>query len=949
MGEVYSAFDPELERQVAIKTIQLDADADAARHLEKEARALARVRHPNIVTVYDVGVHDGGVFVAMELLQGEPLSGWIAPPKPWLRVVEVFLGAAEGLAAVHEVGIVHRDFKPANVMVEPDGRVVVLDFGLARLHRGVGTSHPVDPHASVDGPSTRSVVGTPGYMAPEQLEGDPATAASDQFAWCVSLFEALHGQRPFSGRHVVELLADIRKGPHARHGPGAHGVPPWLDRIVLRGLAADPAQRHASMRALADRLRAGLRRRARVRWIAGGVAGATVVALVAARGTTAAVGPEVGCVEEGAAALRQVWTDQRRAQIEAAFARSDRPHAAATVQRLAPRLSRYADSWRASLGRACVQTHVQRTASVETLAARQRCLQRQTVALRATVDVLAEAGQSPEIVDQSLALVSDLADPARCLGPDATAHAGPDDEDTALPVVAATAEAAARRRAGQFDLARAKIDEAHTAARRRPSDAALVDVLAERAKISEAQGDYDAALDDAMAVLAVATELELPARQAHAALHVMVLHGLRRAEYDHARRWQTIAAAATQHLPADDELRRRLLWYDGAIGRRRGDAKTAETRLRQALAQYEAAEGDPLDIASIVLELALCVGDQARWEESQRLTERALELRKQALGPRHPGVADTYSSLATVAGQQGRHDEAIALGERALAIYEDGVDPRHPHVATLLNNLGIARASKGEYDQALASYDRSLSIREQVLGPTHEDVAETLTNRGWSLTSVGEHEAARADLERARTILERAKGPQAPDLAAVLANLGQVAQSQGDLDLATDCLRRGLQIAEATQGRDHPAAGIAHHNLGDLLAETGHCRDAIVHFEQAIAIFDDVFGEAATQLAYPLTSLGRCELEAGDVAAAQATLRRAWGIRDGAEVPPQELGTTAMTLAAALWADPSTRDEAQAIAEAGISAFARDGERSAAELADARAWLQRQRAVTTTP
>ncbi len=304
MGVVYAARDEELERVVAIKLLRDDGgDSEGERRrLLREAKALARLSHPAVVTVHDVGVHEGHTFLAMELVDGETLDAWLrAGPgegRSWREVVSVYLGAGEGLAAAHAEGVVHRDFKPANVMVRGDGRVVVLDFGLARGPRAqradAGHHGYVAPQASSGARAalglteTGTIAGTPAYMSPEQFEGRRVTAASDQFSFCVALYEGLHGRRPFAGQTVAELARNVTEGTRTSAPPRA--LPRELVAALDRGLSAAPEDRFASINELLAALRAIVAApqeasRAHSPWIV-----AVAIAVVAAGGAIAARG-----------------------------------------------------------------------------------------------------------------------------------------------------------------------------------------------------------------------------------------------------------------------------------------------------------------------------------------------------------------------------------------------------------------------------------------------------------------------------------------------------------------------------------------------------------------------------------------------------------------------------------------------------------------------------------
>jgi serine/threonine protein kinase len=252
MGTVYAAHDPDLDRQVALKVMRRRSGGEELRaRLLREGQAMARLTHPGVITVYDVGTVGDQLFVAMELVTGGTLRHWTARrSRDWREVLDVFRRAGAGLACAHAAGLVHRDFKPDNVLVGDDGRVRVTDFGLARATRDEsGDAAPPDAAADpLEATLTRtgSLVGTPAYMAPEQLRGAAVDARADVFSFCVSLYEALYGDRPFAGTTLVALRDSIERGA-VRPAPRGSGVPRRLRRALLVGLRADPGDRYASM------------------------------------------------------------------------------------------------------------------------------------------------------------------------------------------------------------------------------------------------------------------------------------------------------------------------------------------------------------------------------------------------------------------------------------------------------------------------------------------------------------------------------------------------------------------------------------------------------------------------------------------------------------------------------------------------------------------------------
>jgi hypothetical protein len=273
MGQVYSAYDAELNRKLAIKLLQPRSDEtrdeDRGRFM-REGQAMARLSHPNVVAVHDVGSFGEAVFIAMDLVEGQTLEDWVEQARPsWREVTHVLLQAGHGLAAAHAAGVIHRDFKPRNILLGKDGRVCVTDFGIAtavggpeRAEPRIPKDLPLDRESSdmLSVPLTRygHVVGTLAFMSPEQLRGQGIDARSDQFSYCVTFHEALYGESPFGGETVAERY-DLIQGGVLRPVPPAAKVPDWLRKVLMRGLAAQADERFPSMEALLGEVARGRR------------------------------------------------------------------------------------------------------------------------------------------------------------------------------------------------------------------------------------------------------------------------------------------------------------------------------------------------------------------------------------------------------------------------------------------------------------------------------------------------------------------------------------------------------------------------------------------------------------------------------------------------------------------------------------------------------------------
>jgi tetratricopeptide (TPR) repeat protein/predicted Ser/Thr protein kinase len=726
MGITYLAYDEELDRKVAIKLVRSELmGEDSQKRLRREAQALARFAHPNIVAVHDVGAHQGQPFLAMEFVRGQTLGAWLAekPPHSWAEVLAVFCQAGEGLRAAHAAGLVHRDIKPANIMVGDDGRVRVLDFGLAR-HEVFGDDRagpaPVEVDAiSGDEPLTHTgmLLGTLLYMAPEHLEYGIADARSDQFSFCVGLFEALYGRQPFKGLNPRERLAAIRRGVRAEV-PARSPVPGWLHAVIVRGLAFAPDARWPSMDALLAALaRDPARIRRRRRWIAGGL-GASAVALASALIVIGLVTEDRrAAVCSGAEAqVREVWGPAQQAAIEQAMLATGVPYARDTWQRTRALLDRYAADWAAAHVDACEATAVRQEQSGEVLDQRMQCLARRRRSLRVLVGELGriDAASVAKAIDAAgrLPLVASCGDPAylssRIEPPaDPAAAALVDVLESALTraeqlqdlgrfdeglLVAQTAwrgargagyppiEAQARLRLGMLQLATAAYPAAE-------------ENLREAYFVARAEGDHDVALQ--------------------AATQLVYLLGFHVSRVEDAGEWGRHAQAELPWVSAEVEQASALNTL-GVLALVRGQHQEAFTRCQRALLVWE-----------------------------------------QVLGPEHPRLAEALDNLGVILHVQGKYEESAAQHRRALAVSERALGATHPFVAYSLNNLGAALYLQGKPAEAAAPYGRALAVREHTLGAEHPLLADPLVGLALAHLATGRAAEALPLAERALALLER--------------------------------------------------------------------------------------------------------------------------------------------------------------------------------------------------
>lgn len=429
MGVVYSAYDPDLDRKVALKLVRVgdtgsltssQATQAAQEGLVREARAMARLSHPNVVSVYDVGVHGRDVFVAMELVEGTTLRRWLRAEKRAVsEILDVFVQAGRGLDAAHQVGIVHRDFKPSNVLVGDDGLTRVMDFGLAgqsererrRQDRRDADAGSGSSAQSTHSLGTRGLMGTPAYMPPEQYESPDVDARADQYSFCVTLFEALYETRPFTAAPGLSLRdAKLRGVPDSVPHRLERAVPRRVRHALARGLSPDPAQRWASMVPLMRTLEP-LRRG---RWVAATVGTVGVAAAVAGAAVAYANHAEerAALCSGGPARMDAIWNAEIKARIRGAFHAVDVPYAATAWEKVEPELDARTIEWADMYRGACEATQIRKEQTAEIMHARMVCFDRVRLDLQALARVFAEADE--KVVEKAINAVGALPSVAHC-------------------------------------------------------------------------------------------------------------------------------------------------------------------------------------------------------------------------------------------------------------------------------------------------------------------------------------------------------------------------------------------------------------------------------------------------------------------------------------------------------------------------------------------------------
>ncbi|APR82860.1 Serine/threonine kinase PKN8 [Minicystis rosea] len=702
MGVVYAAYDPELDRRIALKLLRPDlgrARAEVRARLVREARAMALLSHPNVITVHDAGSFADEVFVAMELVTGGTLASHLAAKRrPVREILDLFARAGAGLAAAHAAGIVHRDFKPENVLIGDDGRVRVTDFGLARRVEDAEPPRAEGERADADGAYTTIAgtrLGTPAYMAPEQHEGRAADARSDQFAFSVALYEALYGERPFAGATMMELARAARAGT-VREAPSGARVPTWIRRVLLRGLRAAPDERFPSMSALLEALGRDPQRRLRRGALVGGALVALGIAFALLRTRTAP--PAVPSCRGVDVAMAAVWSADRKGAMERSFTATGKPYASDAYREATRALDAYASRWSAARIDACEATRVRGEQSEQMLDLRVACLDRRLGALDAVARLL--GGADADVVERAAQTVSALPKLDGCataaLANPIAPPRGPEAAARLQEVEVRTAEAKALKMAGKYAEAMssaARAVELSRAAGYAPSEAAALLVLADLQQRDERNAEAEKTLYEA---LWAAEAGHSDALVAEAWAELLFTVGYKEGRVEEAEKIARHAEAAARRLGADDELDIVRLNALGAIAMQRHQLDVAAGHFERAYAiASRIVPPDDIRLPVLLNAQAVVRAERGELEAALALSQRATASVERRLGPTHPDVAAGLDAVGQFSWALGRYDDALAALRRALAIRAAALPAESPLIVIAHGNLGRCCARPG--------------------------------------------------------------------------------------------------------------------------------------------------------------------------------------------------------------------------------------------------------------
>lgn len=836
MGVVYGAHDPQLDRKVAIKFFR-PRGSDTAQLRERalsEGQALAQMSHPNVVSIYDVGEYEGHVYLVMDLVEGWNLSEWTQATSPSFRQkLDALLQAGRGLLAAHRQGLVHRDFKPGNVLIGLDGVAKVADFGLVArtaIRSGlesttIDTSAVEESQAALD---TRRV-GTPKYMAPEQYLGRATDARSDQFSFCVTAYELLFGVHPFEGDNAAALQAQILAGNVRMPPSGSRGAS-RIARVLKRGMAAEPEERFETMEVLLRKLAP---RSGRL-WLVGS-SGAAMLGLGVALGLSSASAP---CEEIARVEAEGLWNDEVAHDIDSAFAATGASYAETAAASTTRELRRYVERWTKQRRVAC---ELQREGEPDAVARSRQlgCFALRSRQLSTLVETLRTADE--EVVGHAVSSVLRLPSPELCLDV-ARLQSDlplPDDEVVAARVDELRerlAQLDALLYAGKLDAARILLDDITAQANDVGYDPLTAEVWLRRGRVVYlAEGPrpaidiYEKTLDEAMAASHDGVEIDaalLLARQhgslldaekaernlRHAKAVAQRTGRARDRELDFLQAEGLVAFArgdftasariigrAVEKLGDSPEHRRLRPIILGNLGSAHAAANQSEAALaayrESAALRTELVGIRHFDNAKAFHNIGMVEESLGRLEAAQRDFELAHEIFEEA---EHPFRHVTRQGLALVLLDRNQPRAALEHLEEILPEFVALYGPDHLHVATIHHQIGGAFVSLGESERARGHIESSVEQLTRVAGRDHQEYAEALIQLGRLELAENHLEDAERVFEEARQILAEKLGTQHQRQGEIGFLLARVALARGQRDLALDRLERAQALADAT-------------------------------------------------------------------------------------------------------------------------------------------------------
>ncbi len=827
MGVVYAAFDPELDRKVALKLVKPEGSGpDGSSRLLREARAAAQLAHPNVVTVYEVGSLGDELFVAMEYIEGGTLTQWLAEaPRSPKEVLAMLVEAGQGLAAAHAVGLVHRDFKPDNVLVGKDGRARVGDFGLARSFSEAAP--PVPSYLPQLAETNRVAGGTPAFMAPEQRQGRVADARSDQFSFCLAACEALYGERPSGTTAVPPTRPSLKP---------KRGVPERARRALARGLSPDPRARFGSMEELLKELRPPRRRRARSWLVAGAVLGVGVAVAVAKVGELRA---RKQCRASSAEAVRSLWTDARRDAVQRAFAATGSQWATKAATTVGAMLISYGSELSVAYLAACEDLRVNEPESRALYQARLDCLDSNLETARALVELFERA--DAKVVDRAVSAGESLPVISMCSQPRSQALTATDAQtrEQVAGFRKTLGAAWAHRYAGRPTEGLEKAREARAAAKALGDLSSEAKALLFQGYTEDFVGQTQQALRTFQEALPIAQASGDDLKVAEAGLALMYEEGAQLQNPERGHFWDEFVKATQQRVGENLPLEASRMDHLGSLLLQEQRYEEALPLIQKALQTNERLYGEDNPKAQAARSnYAAALFRQERYAESEAVFEQMLRSRERVMGKDHPTLLIGLQNLAMVHLLRHQNEKALEVAQRGVEVAERALGPKSRR--TLLGYIGLGRVQSalGQHAQAVATTRRAV---EAVADAPEKDPFP-----GVALLALAEVQLDAKDYPAAAASAEQTIAkltpvlPDGGEVVGALAILGEAQRGQGRLREARATLTRALKMADGSAG-DRMGRAHVRFSLAQVLWESPPERsEALKLAQEALALREKV-------------------------------------------------------------------------------------------------------------
>jgi tetratricopeptide (TPR) repeat protein len=878
MGEVYAVYDSKLDRKAALKVLR-HTNNDYEVRLRREAQAMARLSHPNVVAVFDTGSLDGRVFVAMEFVQGQTLRAWQrAKARPLAEILRMYIDAGRGLAAAHAAGLVHRDFKPDNVLVSEGGAVKVTDFGLARAVNTSATTPwtptpwtpsedvvPSPPYKSnpppvVDLPpnapapampeaspaltsavtESGELLGTPGYMAPEQYLEEEIDERTDQFAFCIALYEALYGEKPFPAgltESVPAMLAHQVKPP-----PKGSKVPAHIHRALLRGLASEKSDRHPRMLALLEELSHDPAKRRRQVAAAVAVVAAIAVGGVWVNRTIAERTSRLCAGSEAEAA--EVWNRDVQGRIERAMLATNLPYAADVWRRTRGALDAYMAAWTAMHKQTCQATRIDRRQSEQVMTVHMACLGQRREEFGALTKVLESA--DGDVVAKAVQAAMALPSVETCKDVTSLLSVEPEPGDPASrseldSIRKGLAAVRAEYQAGKYASARADADLLVERARRVGYHPVIAEALLWLAQAmskvgvpraqciersEEAAAEADSGRDDLLRAEAASKTMRWYSGQG---------------QFKEAEAWSAVIGSALQRASGSGEKTYEL---------RRGDWLREQCyllyrkwQLDQAVQPCQEAwqivskgvDFEPLmATSSTVTGVYAALGQR---EEAEKIATALDDKIIRTLGEEHPARRTSLNNLSYIAAMSFDYKASAAFAIQAVLIGEKAAPGDFGTTAAQIN-VCDAYARMGNGAGALPYCDSAIAGTLKAYGPDSDFTAEAHDAKGAALLALERFPDAVVEYEETIRIHEKIGASKHPVFVRALGGIGRAQLAMGQPRRAVATLERALAIADTLELRtrnDKVIGAEVRFALARALASSGGARDRVDKLSSASA------------------------------------------------------------------------------------------------------------------